>query len=303
MDFFQLRYFKITAELEHISRAAEELQIPQPYLSQIIKKLENELGTQLFDRVGKHIVLNEAGKIYLRYTNQVLSSLNNATLELNSFRTIETQEVTVSFQCASMLIPQLMKEIMERHPNLHFSICQQGNDLSPKDIDFTVYSSSKHVPEQNEHFLLKEDLMLILPKTHPLSNVKQISIEDLREEPFISLSKRSNLYGIINKYYEQMQFTPKIHFYIDNPSIMREMLVNGFGISIVPAITWYKMTQKDNMVLKSIKEFKMERYLYLAWNPQKYQTKAVKSCMEQITDFFKNMSDISLEDSSERTVR
>ena len=292
MELIQLRYFKMTAELEHISKAAQELRIPQPYLSQVIKKLEGELDTQLFDRAGKRIYLNEAGKIFLRYTNQVLSSLDNAALELGSIRIRETQEVIVSFQCASMLIPQLMKEIMEMHPNLHFSICQQVTDLSPKDIDFTIYSSDKHLPEENERFLLKEDLMLILPKIHPLSKSRQISIEDLREEPFISLSKRSNLYRIINKYFEQKKFTPKINFYIDNPSIMREMLTNGFGISIVPAITWYKMTQKENMVLKSLKDFKMERYLYLAWNPQKYQTEAVKNCMEQIVDFFKKLSEV-----------
>lgn len=290
MEFIQLRYFKIVAELEHISRAAEELQIPQPYLSQIIKKLETELGTQLFDRVGKRIVLNKAGKIFLRYTNEVLSSLNNATLELKSFHSLEAQEVTVSFQCASMLIPQLMKELMEKHPNLHFTICQKGNDLSPKDIDFTIYSSCQHVSDQNECFLLKEDLMLVLPKKHPLSNANQITVDELREEHFISLTKQSNLYGIINKYYEQMNFIPKISFYIDNPSIMREMLINGFGISIIPAVTWYNITQKD-MVLKSIKDHKMERYLYLAWNPHKYQTKAVKSCINQITEYFKNIYD------------
>lgn len=288
MEFLQLRYFKVAAELEHISKAANELQIPQPYLSQTIRKLEDELGTRLFDRVGKHIVLNEAGRIILRYANQALSSLSNAALELESFRTMETQDVTVSFQSASMLIPQLMKEIMATHPNLHFSICQQVKDLSPKNIDITIYSSGKHVPEPNERFLLKEELLLILPKTHPLSNIEQITLDDIRDEKFISLSKQSNLYSIISKYYDQMSFTPKICFYIDNPSVMREMLANGFGISIVPAITWHNMTQKD-MVLKSIKDYIMERYLYLSWNPQKYQTRAVKSCINQMADFFENL--------------
>lgn len=291
MEFMQLRYFKTTAELEHISKAANALQIPQPYLSQTIKKLETELGTQLFDRVGKHIVLNEAGKIFLRYTNQVLTSLNNATLELNSFLSTETQEVTISFQCASMVIPQLMKEIMDSYPNLHFTICQKINDLLPQDVDITIYSSNKHIPDTNECFLMKEELMLLLPKSHPLSQVQQIHLDDLREEPFISLSKPSNLNTIIQTYYEQMNFTPKVSFYIDNPSIMREMLINGFGISIVPTITWYSMTQKD-MVLRSIKDHKLERYLYLTWNSQKYQTKAVKSCINQIIDFFNKLENL-----------
>lgn len=288
MELIQLRYFKITAELENISKAAIELQIPQPYLSVTIKKLENELGTQLFDRIGKRVFLNDAGKIFLKYTNQVILDLNNASLELKTFRKKETQDVTISFQSASMFIPQLMKEITEKHPNLRFSICQQVNYFS-KDIDLAICSSNKQEQKPNERFLLKEELLLILPKTHPLSNLDQINIDDLQEEPFISLSEKSNLYNIIKEYYEQMNFTPKIRFYIDNPSVMRDMLCSGFGISIIPATTWYNMMKKD-MVLKPIKGYKMERYLYLSWNPQKYQTREVKSCINQIVDFFKNIN-------------
>ena len=71
MNLQQLEYFRVVATLEHITKAANVLHIAQPALSKIIKTLERELGLQLFDRVGKNIVLNENGKILLKYARQV----------------------------------------------------------------------------------------------------------------------------------------------------------------------------------------------------------------------------------------
>ena len=286
MEISQLSYFKEAAELEHISKAAAALQIPQPYLSQTIKRLEDELGVKLFDRVGKRIFLNDAGRILLKHTNEILTNLNNVSLELNSLSMNEVQDISVSFQCASMLISQLMERVMEQHPKLNFYIYQQFKDSMQTDMDITIYSSEEHNPSKNEMFLMKENLLLALPKNHPLIHKEQITVDDLREERFISLSKTSNLYNIIKKYYEQMDFLPKTCFYIDNPSVMREMLVNNFGLSIIPSQTWYRITRND-IVLKPIQDYPMERSIYLAWNPHKYQTKAVKSCIHQIADYFR----------------
>ena len=289
MDFMQLQYFKTTAKTEHITRAAKELNIPQPYLSQVIKKLEKEIGVNLFDRIGKRIILNDAGKILLKHTDKIFIDLNNAMLELDNYRSVEKQDINVAFQCASMLIPQLVMELTERNPWLNFSVYQLHQELDPSIIDITIYSSDKKVPEENECFLLKEELLLALPRTHHLSNKGEITMEDLQNEKFISLSKESNLYKILIKYYEQKNIRLKPSIYLDNPSVMREMLMKGLGISVIPSITWHNITQKD-ILLRSIKDCKMERYIYLAWNKDKYRTESVKNSIEHIIHYFKNLT-------------
>ena len=82
MELLQLWYFREIAHSGHLSRTAEKLHIAQPSLSQMLKRLENELGISLFDRIGKRLVLNENGVIFLKYTDQIFSALNNAKLEL-----------------------------------------------------------------------------------------------------------------------------------------------------------------------------------------------------------------------------
>lgn len=75
MEITHLRYFKKTAELEHITKAAQELHVAQPSLSRTISMLEDELKVKLFNRKGKSIELNEYGIIVLNHTNRILKEL------------------------------------------------------------------------------------------------------------------------------------------------------------------------------------------------------------------------------------
>ena len=70
MEWHQLEYFKVVAQMQHVTHAAEELSISQPALSRSIAKLEEELGFPLFDRSGKGIVLNRYGQIFLQYVER-----------------------------------------------------------------------------------------------------------------------------------------------------------------------------------------------------------------------------------------
>ena len=76
MNLSQLHYFQVVAEEEHISRAAEKLHISQPSLSTTIRRLEKELDTPLFDRRGRNIYLNQAGKQLLEHVHFIFSQID-----------------------------------------------------------------------------------------------------------------------------------------------------------------------------------------------------------------------------------
>ncbi len=95
MDILQLTYFKKIAELENVSKASEELMVAQPSLSKVIKTLETELDTKLFDRVGKKIVLNNNGRILLAHTNLILQNIEDARAEIMDSDSKLTGTVTI----------------------------------------------------------------------------------------------------------------------------------------------------------------------------------------------------------------
>ncbi len=96
MELLQLRYFKIVCEKGKITSAAESLFISPPALSATIARLERELGVKLFDRRNNSIILNRQGEIFLRYTNQVLASLDNARLELQNSVKSELSHIKIA---------------------------------------------------------------------------------------------------------------------------------------------------------------------------------------------------------------
>lgn len=90
MEIFQLIQFQAVAELEHMTRAAERLNLAQPALSRTIQNLENELEAPLFDRSGRRMRLNENGRILLRYSRQILSSIQDAKTRLLPARPVRS---------------------------------------------------------------------------------------------------------------------------------------------------------------------------------------------------------------------
>ena len=83
MELLQLQYFRELARNGHLSKTAEALHIAQPSLSQILKRLESEIGVPLFDRVGNRIVLNDSGRIFLKYSDEIFAALDRAVQELD----------------------------------------------------------------------------------------------------------------------------------------------------------------------------------------------------------------------------
>ena len=86
MELSHLKYFQLTAELQHITRAAEQLYISQPALSKTISKLENELDVKLFDREGKNVFLNDYGKSVLFHANKIFSELDEMQREISDMK-------------------------------------------------------------------------------------------------------------------------------------------------------------------------------------------------------------------------
>ena len=92
MEITHLRYFKKTAELEHITKAAQELHVAQPSLSRTISMLEDELKVKLFNRKGKSIELNEYGIIVLNHTNRILKELEAGNVPQHRPQTQEPED-------------------------------------------------------------------------------------------------------------------------------------------------------------------------------------------------------------------
>src|SRR5271154_6197916 len=107
----QIRYFAAAARHEHLGRAADELDLSQPALSRSIQKLEEELGVQLFDRTGRGVHLNAAGKILLRRVERASAEFDDAIRELAENSNAKRKTISLGYLStfSVRLIPELVK--------------------------------------------------------------------------------------------------------------------------------------------------------------------------------------------------
>ena len=284
MELLQIKYFRIIAATENISKAAEQLYIAQPSLSMTLKRLEDELGIPLFDRNGKKITLNKAGRTFLKYCDEIAASLENARIELDELKGCEITDVNIEVRSASLLIPDIIRIIREKNSRIMPHIYQSGCT----DADLTIYSDiSEH--SGSSRLLIREPMGIVIPKAHPLARKRKILRKDIEQCRLISLSTDCSLYKIISHFCENANFKPNISTYVDSPALMRELLKMGLGAAFVPKYTWADFFC-DGLVYKNIDDMPMERFVHLSENERKYSSDAVKSCRDAIMEYYSEYS-------------
>lgn len=290
MDIHSLTYFKQVADLQHLTRAAEQLHVAQPSLSRTISSLEERLNVRLFERTGKNIVLNEYGKIVLRHTNQILQELDDIKTEIELAKGINTQSVTLSLYAASKVLPKLVMEFKKDHPTIRLSIIQE--DLSKKNeikCDLSIYSSLRPTTQDNQVTLVEEEILLALPESSPLAQCKKIDLIDVKKMDFISLHKSKSLRNITDMYCNLAGFDANVILECDSPEIVREFIRAGLGIAFVPSISWSGM-QGENIVLRPISFPICKRYINLSWREETYLSPAAILFRDYAKSYFKTLA-------------
>lgn len=287
MELLQLKYFELVARLEHMTRASEQLNISQPALSKTIRSLETELNHKLFNRKGKNIMLNSNGDIFLKYVTKVLQGLEDAKLELNDSATSTGQRVHLSMNAASKLLPDLLMKFKKQYPDINFAITQHS--LSSDSADLIIDSTKEPLKKENTFILLKEEILVALPKDHPLANRSKIQLSDISEENFIGLQKGKALSDITTEYCRQCGFEPRVILESDDPATIRGLINVGLGIAFLPSITWAGIAD-ENIRLLHIANLNCYRYINLTIHKEGYLPRSVSTFMEFLIEYFSNIS-------------
>lgn len=286
MELNQLHCFKIVAQTENISRAAEKLHISQPSLSQTVKRLEEELGYQLFEREGRKIRLNDSGKMLLHTVDSIEQLLEDALLEMAERNGRAHPEVSIYIGCASMLLPELLHFLRQRNPGVQYRIHQWNTESGDQEKDIKILAEPEEQKDESRELLMEERIILALPVGHPLLAKEEISMRDLAGEEFISLNRNWALARSIWQEMERIKFEPKVTILVDNPNLMRELLHDQMGIAFVPAATWNFFSNRE-MVMRSVEEFDTTRKIYLSHPAKRYLTREQRECIAGIREFFR----------------
>jgi len=292
MELLQLRYFCTVAQMGNITKAAQSLQISQPSLSKTIINLEKELGTALFDRLGRHIYLNEKGSHFYEQIRDGLNLIDNAHKQLLDVELSERGEITLLILAAEAVMPEVVASFIAEHPGIRINLQQQTCfDLRYSDAyDFSISATPMDYSNLEVYPLLPEELALAVPASHPLANKEKIALADASDCDFISFSTGPSLRVLTDSLCYMVGFAPKIIFESDGTTLLFSMIEQGLGVSLIPART-HKKLDPDKIKFLEITDVPTSRTINLAWRREKYMNHACMLFKQHIIDYFSRNSD------------
>jgi LysR family hydrogen peroxide-inducible transcriptional activator len=241
MELHQLRYFCAVAEAGSFSRAAEQTHVSQPSLSQQIMKLEDELGTRLFDRLGRSVRLTNLGKTFLPRALSVLRELEAAKGDVVEQKDSIGGSVTVGVipTVAPYFLPAKLTSFSKKIPQARLTVVEEITPvlldrLRAGTIDVAVLALPIRGHEFETFPLLTEQLFAAVPQKHKLAKRRTLALKDLRAEPFLLLRDGHCFRDTAVAACDRARLHPQIIFESGQFSSLLSMVGAGMGVSIVP---------------------------------------------------------------------
>ncbi|MDR1118244.1 MAG: LysR family transcriptional regulator [Bifidobacteriaceae bacterium] len=239
MDLLQLRYFKAAAAHEHMSHAANELNISQPTLSKAISRLESDLGVELFDRLGRSVELNEFGRLFLTRASRALLELSDGARELGELKERKRQTVGVAINIPSLLGP-LLEGFWSRRRGASVrseigSTSTMRRHLEDGRVDFCISSPPVAGPSIRCYGLIWEDISLIVPKAHRAAGRSSVDLGEFRSEPFLMFKNDHGIRDLAISMCRRAGFEPRVAFEGGVTSPLAHLVNLGLGVALVPA--------------------------------------------------------------------
>jgi len=244
IELRHLRYFLVVAEELHFSRAAERLDIAQPPLSQMIRRLEYELGVALFHRTKRRVSLTDAGVVFREGAKRTLAQAEHAISSARRASKGELGRLLVGFigSATYSVLPSIVRRFREQYPDvdLHLqelSTMQQVRALRDGNLQVGFLRPFDPDPLLKSKVVLREPLVVALPERHRLSRQVKIPMRTLANEPFILFPRvlAPELHDQIISLCQQARFSPHVvQEAMQLPTIV-SLVAAGIGVAVIPA--------------------------------------------------------------------
>src|SRR5487761_2581271 len=250
MDLRQLNAIIAIAEHGSFSAAADALATVQSNVSTHIKKLEQELGITLIDRSTSE--LTEAGELVVDRARRVIGELDAMSSDVTALtqQVVGTVRLGIIGTAARWLVPQLIELAPKRHPLLHLVFVEAStlgldSQLASGQVDLGVLGLPASGTEVRTFPLFEEDLVLVVPRTHPMASQKLIRLADLRDLPLLlptrGISYRDELDAVTRA--QGITLHPRAE--TDSIRLISSLIFEGSGFAILPSGAMSMRRERD----------------------------------------------------------
>ena len=244
MELRHLRYFVVVAETCHFGQAAERLQMAQPPLSQQIRQLEAELGTELFARTTRSVKLTPAGEAFFEDTVRILHSVDEAARRARRFADGKagTLRIGLTGTASYTQLPVLARLVKEQLPDvtldIHTEMLTTAIELAlvAGELDVGVLRPPVRDPAVTLRSIARENFVVALPDGHRLAATDSLTIGELRAEDFIMYpaGSQSVVRDAVVRACQAADYYPRVAHESRKTSTQLSLVAAGLGIAVLP---------------------------------------------------------------------
>ena len=278
MELLQLKYFCNAAETENLSKTAKKYLVPTSNISQSIKRLEKELGCELFEHKSNRILLNDEGKRFYRDVSDALALLDSARMNVSDRDEGMYGDIRLVCMNNRRIATNAIEAFIREHPQVNFIIHHSFDS----EQDFDVLISDICPCEFSKKMLIVDEAICVaMNKEHPLLRKKAFSVADLAQERFITMTTGTSQKKITVNACADAGFVPNIAIQTDDPFYLRKYIEMGLGIAFVPSNSWRGLFT-DKVVLKNVENIRRKTYAFLP--KRKYIKRSVEEFLKVLCD-------------------
>lgn len=237
----QLRGFYHAARTKSISKAAARMGLSQPSVSLQIKALEEELGTQLFERRGPRIELTHDGHRLLELARPLVEGIDGLEESFASLRESAdsgTVNIAAGGSTIQYLLPPFVQKFTKQHPEvdvrLHSVTGKAGLALLREgEADFAVGPMLDTPPDIKFYPLVTYEPMLITPRNHPLASQSKVTLKEIAKYPLILPPKEQSTYRVVEMVFAEHSLEHDVKLEVGGYDVIKKYVELGLGISIV----------------------------------------------------------------------
>jgi LysR family transcriptional regulator, transcriptional activator of the cysJI operon len=291
MELWQLRTFAAVAKNLHFTRAAEDLNLSQPAVSQQIKSLETEIGESLFLREKDGICLTQAGKTMYEHANKILDIADELKLEVSENKDVLAGEIILGAVTRGLGNPfgrfyakfkkkyhdieivfqaeQVFEAVAEkvRNGTIDIGLVNQEPDLDLSGLIVMPYGEFK--------------LFFVAGENHPLARAKEVDVKDLEVLEWIVFEPGQRLRIKIDNYFIQVGITPSDIYSTNEGSLIKTMVEKNNKVSLLPEWGVYEELQTGKIVRLKVKGFDCKTQVNMIWKANR-RTKTMSAVINYL---------------------
>lgn len=287
MDLVYLQTFREVARRRSITKAAEELGYAQSSVTIQIQKLEKEYGAPLLERYGRQMRLTPPGEALLTIAVQMLD-LYEQSKETVAGHTGGTLVIGAIDSLAAYFLPPYLQQLRQQFPELNIQLhpeseSQMISKVKEGEFDIGLLLDVKPADAALRCTAIREEpLVLVAPIDHPLTALSQVQLDDLDGAQMI-VSEDSCIYrGMFEKVLKEHGIAYKIGFELGNPEAVKQCVINGLGIALLPHIVVSADIRQGRLAMLPFVHPDIRFELQVVIHPRKWMSRPLQAFLEML---------------------